>query len=173
MATWKIDPAHTSINFVVRHLVMFKVRGAFKKFNGDLDFDPQSPTAARVEVHIDAASIDTGEAQRDGHLRSPDFFETEKFPEIVFKSRKIEKSGADFKVTGDLTMHGVTKELVLSAESAGQGKDLYGKQRAGFTGKTSLDRTEFGLKWNQALEAGGLAVGHKIEIEFELQAIAQ
>lgn len=166
MTTWNIDPTHSSINFSVRHLVFAKVRGHFTKFSGSLSVDTPS-----VEATIETASIDTGVGDRDNHLRSADFFDVEKFPQITFKSTKVEKTSDGYKVTGSLTIRDVTKEITLETESGGSAKDPWGNERVAFTAKTSLDRREYGLQWNQALETGGVLVGEKIEIELEIQAV--
>jgi polyisoprenoid-binding protein YceI len=174
MATqrWNIDPSHSGVHFTVRHLVISKVRGSFGKWQGTVDFDAQNPAASKVAVRIDAASIDTGEEKRDGHLRSADFFDVEKFPELTFTSTKVEKSGdSEYRVTGDLTIHGVTRPVTLAAEFEGNGKDPWGNERIGFSASTSVNRKDFGLTWNQALETGGVLVGEKIEIALDVQAI--
>ncbi|MBS2025383.1 MAG: polyisoprenoid-binding protein [Deltaproteobacteria bacterium] len=174
MATWKIDPSHTVVQFTVRHLVISKVKGRFTKFEGGIEFDPSAPAAGgKVEVKIDPASIDTGEPKRDGHLRSPDFFDVEKFPALTFKSTSFAaKGGGHYAIAGDLTIHGVTKPVELTTEYLGAGKDPWGGQRVGFSAHTAIDRKDFGLTWNQALEAGGVLVGDKINIELEVQAVA-
>jgi polyisoprenoid-binding protein YceI len=171
--TWNIDSAHSGIQFAVRHMVVAKVRGAFTRWTANLNLDETDLTKSTVEVEIEAASIDTNNAQRDGHLRSPDFFDVEKFPRLTFASKRIERDGEDaFKVVGDLTIRGVTREVTLAAELGGFGKDPWGKQRAGFSGKASIDRKEFGLSWNQVLETGGVLVSDKVEISFDVQAVA-
>jgi len=171
-ATWNIDTAHSAIHFTVRHMVIAKVRGSFRKYSGTVSLDEQDITASSVSVHIDPASIDTGVEQRDNHLRSADFFDAEKFPTITFQSTKVERSSGDgLRVTGTLTLHGVTREVVLEAEQLGIGKDPYGNVKAAFEAKTSIDRRDFGLKWNQALETGGVLVGEKVEISLEIQAV--
>ena len=169
---WNIDTAHSQITFTVRHMVFAKVRGRFGKWAGTLQLDPQDLGRSRVEVTIDAASIDTSDATRDGHLKSPDFFDAARFPELKFTSRSVETRGPDkARITGDLTLHGVTREVALDAEVAGRGKDPWGNDRIGFSATGSLDRTDFGLQWNQALEAGGLLVGTRVDIEIDLQAV--
>jgi polyisoprenoid-binding protein YceI len=171
--TWKIDPAHSGIHFSVRHMVVSKVRGRFSRFEGDVQLDPAQPEGAKVKVSIDAASIDTNEPKRDDHLRSADFFDVAKFPALTFESTRVEKKGEGrLAITGNLSLHGVTKEIVLDTELLGVGKDPWGAQRAGFSARTSLDRKEYGLGWNQLLEAGGVLVGDKIEIELEIEAVA-
>ena len=171
VTSWSFDPAHSHIGFSVRHLMVSKVRGEFTKWNGTLDFDPARPEAAVITAVIDAASIDTHEAQRDGHLRSPDFFDAPTHPTLTFKSTKVEKAGESYRVTGDLTIRGVTRAVVLDAEFGGQVTDLQGKTRAGFSAKTAIDRKDFGLVWNMVLEAGGFAVADKVEITLEVEAV--
>ncbi len=172
--SWNIDTAHSQITFTVRHMVFAKVRGKFAKWSGTLQLDPQDLGKSQVAVTIDAASIDTSDGQRDGHLKSPDFFDVAQFPELSFKSRRVETRGAvKARIIGDLTLHGVTKEVVLDAEVSGRGKDPWGNERIGFSATTAVDRTDFGLKWNQALEAGGVLVGTKVDIDLELQVIKQ
>ena len=172
--SWNIDTAHSQITFTVRHMVFAKVRGRFGKWTGALQLDPQDLGKSKVEVAIDASSIDTSEAQRDGHLKSPDFFDVARFPELKFKSRGVETRGTDqARVSGDLTLHGVTKEVVLDVEISGRGKDPWGNERIGFSATTAIDRTDFGLKYNQALEAGGVLVGTRVDIDIDLQAVKQ
>lgn len=169
---WDFDVAHSSINFSVRHLMVSKVRGQFTKWSGSLEFDEQEPTRARVEAQLDAASIDTKDAQRDAHLRSADFLDTERFPTISFKSTGIEKVGdARFSMKGELTIRGITKPVTLDVEYAGRAKDPWGGERVGFSARTSIDRKDFGLTWNQLLETGGVLVGEKVDIELEIEAI--
>ncbi|GEL68439.1 YceI family protein [Myxococcus virescens] len=170
--TWNIDTTHSGIHFSVRHMVIAKVRGSFRKYSGAISLDEQDITKSSVAVTIETASIDSGVEQRDNHLRSPDFFDVEKFPSITFKSTKVEKaSGNGLKVTGNLTIRDITREVVLDAEQLGAGKDPWGNVKAAFEAKTSVDRRDFGLTWNQALEAGGVLVGEKIEIAIEVQAV--
>ncbi|QDE69346.1 MULTISPECIES: YceI family protein [Myxococcus] len=170
--TWNIDTTHSGIHFSVRHMVIAKVRGSFRKYSGAVSLDEQDVTKSSVAVTIETASIDSGVEQRDNHLRSPDFFDVEKFPSITFKSTKVEKaSGNGLKVTGNLTIRDVTREVVLDAEQLGVGKDPWGNVKAAFEAKTSVDRRDFGLTWNQALETGGVLVGEKIEIAIEVQAV--
>ncbi|PTL80528.1 YceI family protein [Vitiosangium sp. GDMCC 1.1324] len=171
-ATWNIDLTHSGIHFTVRHMVISKVRGSFRRFSGTVSLDEQNPAVSSVSARIETASIDTGVEQRDGHLRSPDFFDAEKFPTISFQSTKVEKSGDNgLRVTGNLTIRDVTREVVLETEQLGIGKDPWGNTKAAFEAKTSIDRRDFGLQWNQALETGGVLVGEKIEIALEIQAV--
>jgi polyisoprenoid-binding protein YceI len=173
-AKWEFDTAHANIGFTVRHMMVAKVHGRFAKWEGSFTFDDANPAAAKAEVTIDVASIDTNEAQRDAHLRSPDFFDAEHFPAMTFRSTKIERvNGADFKVLGDLTIRGVTRAVVLDAEYAGKVTDLQGNARAGFSAKTFIDRKDFGLTWNMLLEAGGFAVADKVDITIEFEAVRQ
>ncbi|MFT3839293.1 MAG: YceI family protein [Myxococcaceae bacterium] len=171
--TWNIDVSHSAVHFYVRHMVISKVHGRFAKWSGQLEFDPSNPGKASVAVKIDASSIDTQVADRDAHLKSPDFFDVGKFPELSFVSKKVEGSGESLKIHGELTMHGVTKPVVLDAEFSGTGKDPWGNERAGFSAKASLDRRDYGLTWNKALETGGILVGEKVEIAIELEAVKQ
>lgn len=171
-ATWNIDTTHSSIHFSVRHMVIAKVRGSFRTYSGTVALDEQDISTSSVSVRIETASIDTGVEQRDTHLRSADFFDAEKFPSITFQSTKVEKSsGNGLRVTGNLTIRDVTREVVLEAEQLGIGKDPWGNVKAAFEAKTSIDRRDFGLQWNQALETGGVLVGEKVEISLEIQAV--
>jgi polyisoprenoid-binding protein YceI len=171
--TWNIDVTHSAIHFWVRHMVIAKVHGRFARWSGALELDPQDLSRSSVEVHVDAASIDTQVADRDAHLRSPDFLDVATHPELVFRSRKVERAGDGYRVIGDLTLHGVTREVALDVEYAGTAKDPWGNERAGFSARTALDRRDFGLKWNAALETGGVLVGEKVEISIELEAVKQ
>jgi polyisoprenoid-binding protein YceI len=171
MATWSFDNAHSSIGFSVRHLMISKVRGHFNQWGGTFDYDEEDPTRSKLSVRIDAASIDTRDEKRDAHLRSPDFFDVEKFPELVFESRKIDRDGDDFVVTGDLTIHGVTRSVQLQVESLGRTKDPWGGERAGFSASATISRKDFDMHFNMPLEAGGVVVGDKIEIGIEIEAV--
>ncbi len=168
---WDLDLSHSSINFWVRHLMVSKVHGRFSAWSGTLKFDPANPSSGEVDIQIDAASIDTREAQRDAHLKSADFLGVETHPHITFKSKSVEKSGDEYKVAGDLTIAGTSKPVTLDVEYSGFAKDPWGGERIGFSAKTSINRKDFGLTWNQALETGGLLVGEKIDIQIELEAI--
>jgi polyisoprenoid-binding protein YceI len=170
--TWNIDPTHTSIHFSVRHMVIAKVRGSFKRFSGALALDPSNPGTWAVSARIEAASIDTGVEDRDAHLRSPDFFDVEKYPAITFQSTRVQPAaGGRLQVAGQLTIRNVTREVVLDVETLGTGKDPWGNTRAAFAATTSIDRRDFGLTWNQALETGGVLVGERIDIQLEVQAV--
>jgi polyisoprenoid-binding protein YceI len=169
---WNIDAAHSGINFSVRHMVVSKVRGRFAKYTGTLTLDDGDLTRSVVEATIDASSIDTGMPQRDTHLRSAEFFDVERFPELRFRSKRIEElEEARYRVTGELTIRDVTREVSLDVEYGGRAKDPWGNERIGFLAKTAFDRKDFGLGWNQVLEAGGVLVGDRVEIELEVQAV--
>jgi polyisoprenoid-binding protein YceI len=172
--TWEIDSSHSGIHFSVRHMVVAKVRGQFARWSGSFVAESGDLSRAKVQVVIDASSIDTGVAERDTHLKSADFFDVARFPEITFKSTRVEAQGEEaMRVTGDLTIRDVTREVVLEVESAGQTKDPWGHVRAGFTAKTAVDRKDFGLTWNQVLEAGGVMVGDRVTIEIDVEAVRQ
>jgi len=171
-AQWDFDLSHSSINFHVRHLMVSKVHGRFTKWGGTLELDEQDPTRSRLDVTIDAASIDTKEDKRDEHLRSPDFLEVAKFPTITFKSAQITRAGDDrYVVAGELTIHGVTRPVTLEVEGGDRVTDPWGGTRTGFSARTSISRKEFGLTWNVALEAGGFLVGDKLDITLEIEAV--
>ncbi|MCM8748517.1 YceI family protein [Thermomicrobiaceae bacterium CFH 74404] len=172
VARWEIDPVHSEIAFSVRHMMVATVRGRFNQFQGVIEFDPAHPESGRVEVTIDAASIDTRNEQRDNHLRSPDFLNVEQYPTITFVSKRIEPLGDNrFRVVGDLTLRGVTREVALDAEFLGVGKDPWGGERAGFTARTKLNRHDFGASWNVALEAGGFLVGDTLDLTLDIEAV--
>lgn len=169
---WTIDAAHSGIHFTIRHMVVSKVRGRFGSYRGTIALDEADLGRSRVDVTIDATSVDTGVSQRDVHLRSADFFDVEQFPDIRFRSERIEKLDADrARLVGALTIRDTTREIALEVESLGRGRDPWGRDRIAFTAKTSLDRKDFGLRWNQALEAGGVLVGDRVDIEVEIQAL--
>ncbi len=168
---WQIDHAHSGISFTVRHLLVSKVRGRFTKWTGKLRFDEENPAASSVEVAIEANSVDTAEQQRDGHLRSGDFLDSEKFPHLTFKSTRVQRVKDDtYEVTGDLTIRGVTRPVLLAVEYGGVMKDPWGNERAGFTARTAVERKEFGITFNQVLDHGGLALGEKVSIEIDVEA---
>jgi polyisoprenoid-binding protein YceI len=169
---WNFDPVHSNLSFSVRHLMITKVTGHFNKWSGTLELDPDDLTASQMEVKIEAASIDTKDAERDKHLRSGDFFDVERFPEITFKSTHIEKvNDENFRVTGDFTIRDVTKPVVLDVEYYGRQKDPWGIERAGFAAKTSIDRKDYGLVFNMPLEGGGVLVGDTISITIDVEAV--
>lgn len=170
--TWNFDLAHSSVNFHVRHLMVSKVHGRFQKWGGTLVIDNEDITKSRVEVSIETASVDTKEEKRDAHLRSPDFFDSEKYPAMTFVSTSVESKGDnELEVIGNLTIAGTTKPVKLLVESGGTVKDPWGGTRAGFSAKATINRKDFGLHWNAALEAGGVVVGEKVEITLEIEAI--
>jgi polyisoprenoid-binding protein YceI len=168
---YEFDPAHSSIGFGVRHMVITTVRGKFNKFEGRILYDPENITQSSVEVSIEAASIDTGIQKRDNHLRSADFFDVEKHRQITFKSQRIEKTADGFVAHGPLTMHGVTKEVAIPFTVAGPVKDAWGGLRIGAEANLTIDRRDWGLNWNQALEAGGVLVDNNVRIELNVQAV--
>lgn len=170
---WQIDAAHTQVGFEVSHMMFAKVRGRFEAIEGALQLasDPDL-AASRASVTIGTASIDTGQPQRDEHLRSADFLDAERFPEIRFESLSAERRGAgNLVVRGSLMLHGVTRDVVLEVTETGRGIDPWGNQRVGFSATTTLDRRDYGLTWNQALEAGGILVGNEVKVTLELQAV--
>ena len=167
---YTIDPNHSSIGFKVSHFTVSKVRGDFGTLQGSIHYNPEDLSESGVEVEIDAATINTDNEERDAHLRSADFFHVENHPTIVFKSSKIEKSGDGFMVTGDLTMRGVTKQVSFPVSLVGPIEDPFGMKRIGIEGGLTVDRREWGLEWNRAMETGGLFVGHEVEIEIGAEA---
>jgi polyisoprenoid-binding protein YceI len=174
-STWRLDPAHSSVEFSVKHMMMTTVRGRFKDVKATLTGDRDHPDDAGVQATIDVKSIDTSVPDRDAHLRGPDFFDAEHIPEITFRSTRVEsppkQDGDRFRVVGDLTIRDSTMEVVLDCEYEGRGSDPWGKTRAGFSFRTELDRREWGLKWNQALETGGVLVANKVRVEGEVQFV--
>jgi polyisoprenoid-binding protein YceI len=172
-ATWEMDPAHSSFQFKVRHLTVSNVSGDFSKFRGVVMIDDKDITQLRVEVTIDAASVNTGHAQRDEHLRGPDFFDVAKHPTLAFVSRKVSKAdGGRLKVTGDLTIHGVTREITVDVEGpTAEVKDPWGNFRRGATATTKINRKDFGLTWNKVLDGGGLVVGDEVNIYVEVELV--
>jgi polyisoprenoid-binding protein YceI len=171
---WEIDSSHSGIHFSVRHLVIAKVRGQFSRWSGALVVPDGDFTKATVEAVIDASSIDTGVADRDAHLKSPDFFDVAQYPEITFIASRFEPQGdAEGRLVGNVTIKGITREVVLSVERHGLAKDPWGNERAAFSAKTSIDRRDYGLTWNQALETGGVMVGDRVNLEIEIEAVRQ
>jgi polyisoprenoid-binding protein YceI len=171
---WQIDATHSAAEFAVKHLMISTVKGHFADVTGTVTTDDNDPTKATVDVSIGVASIDTREPKRDAHLRSPDFFDVEKFPKMTFKSTRVEGSiDDDFKLVGNLTMHGVTREVTLNVEPSGHVKDPWGGERAGFAASTKINRKDFGLTWNMALEAGGVMVSDVVKISIELELVKE
>jgi polyisoprenoid-binding protein YceI len=171
---WTLDPSHTNVAFGVRHLMISTVKGRFRTVEGTVTGPGGDPVKAQIDISIDAASIDTGVGQRDDHLRSPDFLDVARFPRLTFKSKRIERRGADaLRVHGDLTIRGVTREAELQVTELGSVRDPWGGARSGFTATTRINRHDFGLDWNQALEAGGVLVGADVTIQLEVELIEQ
>jgi polyisoprenoid-binding protein YceI len=168
---WQIDSAHTEVEFAVKHMMISTVKGRFAEVSGTINLDEADLSGSSVEVDLDVASIDTRQEQRDEHLRSADFFDVENHPKITFRSRRVEAmGGGGFRVVGDLTIRGETREVVLEGTDEGRATDPWGNSKAGFTARTSIDRRDFGLTWNSALETGGVLVGNEIKITLEVQA---
>ncbi|HWZ88980.1 MAG TPA: YceI family protein [Polyangiaceae bacterium] len=175
MSKWTIDPAHTTAGFSVRHMMITNVRGEFQKLEGTVTWDPATPEATQIDATIDVASINTRDPQRDGHLKSGDFLDAEKFPKLSFKSKSVKAKGKEhLTVTGDLTVRGVTKEVVLDVEGpSAPSADPFGNTRVGATATTKIKRDEFGITWNAALEAGGVLVGNDVNITIDISLIKQ
>lgn len=174
LQTFAVDPSHSRVGFTVRHLGFSKVRGRFEQFEGHLRLDPNDLTTLYAEATVQAASINTNEPKRDAHLRSADFFEVDTYPTLTFKSTGVRNvQGTSFILEGDLTMHGVTRRVVFDGEYLGEGKDPWGGTRIGFEATAVVNRKEFGLNWNQVLEAGGLLVSEDVAISLEMQAVQQ
>ena len=172
--SWKIDPAHSQVQFTVRHMMISNVRGRFENFTGTVEFDEQDPTHSKVEVQIEAASINTKEPNRDTHLKSPDFFNAAEYPYLTFTSKRVKKVDVTHgQIIGDLTIRGLTKEVVLDVEYSGQAKSPYGTISAGFSAQTKINRKDWGLNWNVALETGGWLVGDEVRIDLELEIVKQ
>ena len=170
-STWEIDPAHSSVQFSVRHMMVSNVRGDFRKVSGTVQGDETDPTKAKIEATIDTTSIDTRNEKRDSHLKSADFLDTEKFPTMTFKSKKIEKAGDHrYRVTGDLTLHGVTREVTLDVEGPSTAvKDPMGNVRVGATATAKINRQDFGITWSKSLDGGGVMVGDEIDVTIDVE----
>ncbi len=167
---WEVDTGHSRVGFAVRHMMVSNTRGTFTKFTGSLALDDKDVTKSTVNIDIDAASIDTANAKRDEHLRSADFFDVAKFPKLTFRSTKVEKKGDGLSVTGDLTIRGTTRPVVLTVSPlSAEMKDPWGGTRRGATAQTKINRKEFGLTWNKGLEAGGVLVGDDVAIDLEIE----
>jgi polyisoprenoid-binding protein YceI len=173
LTRWVIDPAHSSVEFAVRHLMISTVKGRFADVQGTVILDPDDLSGAEVDVTIGAASIDTRMSQRDDHLRSGDFFDIAQHPTLTFKSRRVAGQGDQMTLVGDLTIRGVTREVVLAVSAQGQQADPWGGTRRGFEATGKIKRSDFGLTWNQALEAGGVAVGDEVKITIDAQLVQQ
>jgi polyisoprenoid-binding protein YceI len=169
---YTLDPSHTRIGFSARHAMVTKVRGNFDQFEGSAHVDTANPANSSVTVTIEAASVTTGNEQRDGHLKTPDFFDIANYPQITFVSTDVERDGAEWAITGDLTINGVTKSITVPFEETGSAKDPFGNTRVGFEGEVTIDRTDWNLSFNAALETGGVLVSEKVKLEFDISAIA-
>lgn len=171
-ATFDIDGSHSSVGFSVRHMMVNNVKGQFSTVKGSAAYDAKNPAASKVEATIDVASVNTGEPKRDAHLRTPDFFDSAKFPTMTFTSKAFTKAGKGWKIKGDLTLHGVTKEVVLDAEPpTPEIKDPYGNQRIGLTATGLINRKDFGLTWSKTMDGGGLVVGDEVKITLEMEFV--
>ena len=171
MSTWTLDPAHSQIEFAVKHMMVTTVRGQFRKFTTEVDFDEEHPERSSVVAHIDASSIETGMEARDAHLKSPDFFDTETYPELTFRSTSIEARGDGFKIDGELTIRGQSRPVTLDAEIGGVVPNMQGGRRAAFNATTKISRKAWGLTWNVALESGGFLVGDEIKISLDMAVL--
>jgi polyisoprenoid-binding protein YceI len=169
--TWKVDAAHTDVGFAVKHMMISTVRGKFTSFDADIELDPARLEAAKVTARIQAASVNTNEEKRDGHLRSPDFFDAEKYPTLTFTSTNVKRSGDELEVTGKLKIKDQEHPITLKGEVTGPGKDPWGNTRIGFSLNGEIEREQWGLGWNQALEAGGVLVGKKVKLSIEAQLV--
>lgn len=172
LSTWSIDPAHSHVEFAVRHLMISTVKGRFAEFTGTVEVDPTDLTSAKLNVTINTASLDTRTTDRDNHLRSADFFDVANHPTITYVSKRVEKRGDDYTVIGDLTIRGVIREVPLTVTLTGQAKDPWGNQKMAFEATAKINRTDFGLTWNAALEAGGVLVGEEVKISIDVQLLA-
>lgn len=170
VGTWKIDPVHSDVSFSVRHMMVSKVRGQFRTFEGQI-VTAANPADSTVTATIDLSSIDTGDEARDGHLRSADIFNVETHPKMTFQSTSVTPSGDGFDVEGDLTLHGITKSVKLNLEPNGFGADAWGGTRAGFSASTEISRKDFGIDFNMPLDGGGVVIGDKVHVSLEIEAI--
>jgi polyisoprenoid-binding protein YceI len=171
VTTWKIDPAHTHVEFAVKHMMISTVKGRFSEVTGEIQLDEGTFPNSKVNIDVNVGSIDTREPQRDAHLRSGDFFDAEKFPTITFRVTAIEGPLHEFKLTGDLTIRGVTRPITLDVTHEGRGKDPWGGERIGFAAAGKIKRSDFGLTWNAALETGGFLVGDDVKISLDVEAV--
>ena len=171
--TWTIDPSHSTVEFVAKHMMITTVKGRFAEFTGTIVADEENLAGSSVDVTMQTASIDTRSEQRDGHLRSADFLDVENYPEVTFRSTRVEGTKEEFKLTGDLTIRGVTRPITLDVTFGGEGKDPWGGTRASFSAHGKFDRRDFGLTWNVALETGGILVSNEVKINIEAQVVLQ
>ena len=173
-ATWTVDASHAEVGFSVRHLMISTVRGRFGGVSGTVILDDRNPSASKADVTIDVSTIDTRQEQRDGHLRSPDFFDADNHPTMRFVSTRVEGDiTSEFKLIGNLTIRGVTREIALDVTAEGRGRDPWGNDRAGFSAKGKINRGEFGLNWNQVLEAGGVTVSDEVKLSIDAELVRQ
>ena len=174
LSKWAVDGTHSAVEFSVKHMMISNVRGNFQKFEAEIVADASDLTSAEIQFSIDVASIDTRDAQRNGHLLSADFFDVEKYPQISFKSTKITSKGAgEYALGGDLSIHGVTQPVTFDVSFEGEGKDPWGNHRAGFSAKAVINRKDYGLSWNTLLETGGVLIGEQVKVSLQLEAIKQ
>jgi polyisoprenoid-binding protein YceI len=171
VTTWKIDPAHSHVEFAIKHMMISTVKGRFSDVAGEIRLDEANLPNSRVDIDVNVASIDTREQQRDTHLRSADFFDVEKFPKMTFRSTRLEGTLDELKLTGDLTIHGVTRPVTLDVTHEGRGKDPWGGERIGFSATGKIKRSDFGLTWNAALETGGFLVGDDVKISVDVEGV--
>nr|PZN71926.1 MAG: polyisoprenoid-binding protein [Bacillota bacterium] len=172
-SVWVVDNAHSLAEFSVRHMMIATVKGRFTEVEGRIEVDPADFTTASIEGSVKTASINTADSARDDHLRSADFFDAQNYPTLTFKSTKIERAGDGYKMTGDLTIRGVTKPVTFDVEFAGTGRDPWGNERLGFSASGKINRKDFGLTWNAVLETGGVLVGEEVKIELHIEATKQ
>lgn len=172
-ADYQVDPVHSTVGFSIRHLGISEVRGAFTNFTGKIAYDPAKPEEFKASGTVEVASLNTGNDKRDGHLRSPDFFDAAKLPEIKFETTGIKKMDDEWVVTGQFTMHGVTKEIKLRGELSGPVQDPWGKQRIGLSATTKLNRLDYGIVWNKTLDKGGVMIGEEVKISLNIEAVQQ
>jgi polyisoprenoid-binding protein YceI len=173
-AIWKIDEAHSGMHFTVRHLVVANVHGQFRRWSAELAIEETDLTRSSIAITIDAASVETGNSERDADLRSPNFFDAERFPALTFRSRRVERAGNDtYRVVGDLTIRDITREVTVETAFGGFITDPWGGRRAGFTARASIQRSDFGMRWNEVLEAGGVVLSDRVDIGFDIEAVAQ
>lgn len=170
---WAVDASHTGVEFSVRHMMITNVKGTFKTFEGVLEYDPKNVTKTKIKGTIDVTSVDTADAKRDDHLRSPDFFDVAAHPKMTFESTKVVKEGKGHAVVGNLTMRGVTREVKMPVEFSGPIKDPWGNERIGFSAATTINRQDFGIQWNKSLDQGGVVVGDQVRISIEGEAVKQ
>ncbi|WP_309118293.1 YceI family protein [Paenibacillus sp.] len=174
LTKWAVDPTHSSVDFSIKHMMISKVKGTFTSFDASIEADPQDLTTANISFTVDLASVNTNNADRDNHLRSADFFDVENQPKLTFVAKSIRKTDVgEYTVTGDLTLHGVTRLETFAVTFEGEGKDPWGNEKVGFSASGSLKRSDYGLTWNAALETGGFLVGDDVKVSIELQAVKQ